>query len=107
MCEKEFAAASPAESEPDHCSQPGSTKAREAGHRSRRTSGETQEFAGRITERKGGKPKGPDARRSGAQRGAEPFNYNRPDVRKRATGSTTGTASRLKIQRATANPNAA
>jgi hypothetical protein len=33
--------------------------------------------------------------------------YNKPEERKRATGSTAGTKSRLKIQRATANPNAA
>jgi hypothetical protein len=33
--------------------------------------------------------------------------YNKPEERKRATGSTAGIASRLNIQRATANPNAA
>jgi hypothetical protein len=33
--------------------------------------------------------------------------YSNPLVRKRTTGSTTGTACRLKIQRATANPSAA
>jgi hypothetical protein len=33
--------------------------------------------------------------------------YSRPEERKRVTGSTTGWASRWKIQRATANPNAA
>jgi hypothetical protein len=33
--------------------------------------------------------------------------YSNPFVRKRTTGSTTGIACRLKIQRATANPSAA
>ena len=47
-------------------------------------------------------------RRNGAR--AQTFNgqiYNRPFARNRVTGSTTGTASRLKIQRATAKPIAA
>jgi hypothetical protein len=34
-------------------------------------------------------------------------NQSKPEERKRATGSVTGTGSRLKNQRATANPNAA
>jgi hypothetical protein len=47
-----------------------------------------------------------------AQRGARPslMNgqiYKRPFARNRVTGSATGTASRLKIQRATAKPIAA
>lgn len=33
--------------------------------------------------------------------------YSKPEDRKRVTGSASGIGSRLKIQRATANPNAA
>jgi len=33
--------------------------------------------------------------------------YSKPEERNRVTGSTIGIGSRLKIQRATANPNAA
>jgi hypothetical protein len=33
--------------------------------------------------------------------------YNKPEERNRVTGSASGIGSRLKIQRATANPNAA
>ena len=33
--------------------------------------------------------------------------YSKPEERKRVTGSITGKGSRLKIHRATANPNAA
>ncbi|MGA8489110.1 MAG: hypothetical protein WB711_01725 [Terriglobales bacterium] len=33
--------------------------------------------------------------------------YSKPEERKRVTGSAIGMGSRLKIQRATANPNAA
>jgi len=49
--------------------------------------------------------------RNSTQRGpARPkgsSDYNKPEERKRATGSDTETGSRFKSQRATANPNAA
>jgi len=40
-------------------------------------------------------------------RGTPPENQSKPEVRNRATGSATASGSRLKNQRATANPNAA
>lgn len=45
--------------------------------------------------------------RNGAPHAHADNPYSRPEERKRVTGSATGVGCRLKIQRATANPNAA